>query len=106
MFKVAVIEDDQPTSNQLKSWILSARPEITVDQWFTRDDAEAAIAREVPHLAVGEVELGGDRAHARQQQEAGAGRQGRDQGRGDQVQAARGRQGRKAQHEGRRRLQA
>ena len=52
MFKVAVIEDDLPTSNQLKSWILAARPEITVDQWFTRDDAEAAIAREAYDLVV------------------------------------------------------
>ena len=46
MFKVAVIEDDIPTSNQLREWILSAHPDITVEQWFTRDDAEAAFARE------------------------------------------------------------
>ena len=61
MFKVAVIEDDQPTSNQLKSWILAARPEITVDQWFTRDDAEAAIAREAYDLVVLDIELGRER---------------------------------------------
>ena len=46
--KVAVIEDDVPTSNQLKGWIESARPGIEVVQWFNRDDAEAASAeREV-----------------------------------------------------------
>jgi DNA-binding response OmpR family regulator len=61
MFKVAVIEDDLPTSNQLKAWILSARPEITVDQWFTRDDAEAAIAREAYDLVVLDIELGRER---------------------------------------------
>ena len=61
MFKVAVIEDDQPTSNQLKSWILSARPEITVDQWFTRDDAEAAVTRETYDLVVLDIELGRER---------------------------------------------
>jgi len=61
MFKVAVIEDDLPTSNQLKSWILSARPEITVDQWFTRDDAEAAITREAYDLVVLDIELGRER---------------------------------------------
>ena len=61
MFKVAVIEDDLPTSNQLKSWILAARPEITVDQWFTRDDAEAAIAREAYDLVVLDIELGRER---------------------------------------------
>lgn len=44
MAKVAVIEDDLPTSNQLRAWIKSARPGIAVDQWFSRDDAEAAIA--------------------------------------------------------------
>ena len=61
MFKVAVIEDDQPTSNQLKSWILAARPEITVDQWFTRDDAEVAITREAYDLVVLDIELGRER---------------------------------------------
>jgi len=61
MFKVAVIEDDQPTSNQLKAWILAARPEITVDQWFTRDDAEAAITREAYDLVVLDIELGRER---------------------------------------------
>src|SRR5690242_7585721 len=35
MIKVAVIEDDVPTSKQLKEWILAARPGIAVDQWFT-----------------------------------------------------------------------
>ena len=61
MFKVAVIEDDQPTSNQLKEWILSARPGIEVDQWFNRDDAEAAIAREAYDLVTLDIELGRER---------------------------------------------
>ena len=46
MTRVAVIEDDLPTSNQLAGWIRAARPGIEIDQWFTRDDAEAALARE------------------------------------------------------------
>ena len=33
--RVAIIEDDPPTSDQLKGWILSARPGLQVDQWFT-----------------------------------------------------------------------
>lgn len=61
MFKVAVIEDDLPTSNQLKGWILSARAGIEVDQWFNRDDAEAAIARETYDLVVLDIELGRER---------------------------------------------
>ena len=44
--KVAVIEDDRPTSEQLSGWIRAARPELQVDQWFDRDAAEAALARE------------------------------------------------------------
>ena len=59
--KVAVIEDDPPTSHQLRGWILAARPELQVDQWFTRDDAEAAIARERYDLVVLDIELGRER---------------------------------------------
>ncbi len=61
MLKVAVIEDDLPTSNQLKGWIESAKPGIRVDQWFSRDDAEAAIVREVYDLVVLDIELGRER---------------------------------------------
>ena len=41
MVSVAVIEDDVPTSQQLRGWIEAARPGIRVDQWHNRDDAEA-----------------------------------------------------------------
>ena len=41
MTRVAVIEDDLPTSNQLAGWIRAARPQVQVDQWFDRDSAEA-----------------------------------------------------------------
>jgi len=61
MLKVAVIEDDIPTGNQLKEWILSAKPGIRVDHWLTRDDAEAAIAREDYDLIVLDIELGRER---------------------------------------------
>jgi DNA-binding response OmpR family regulator len=61
MARVAVIEDDLPTSNQLKAWIESAKPGITVDQWFSRDDAENAIARERYDLIVLDIELGRER---------------------------------------------
>lgn len=61
LFKVAVIEDDRPTSNQLPEWILWARPGIRVDQWFTRDDAEAAIARDDCDLVLPAIELGRER---------------------------------------------
>ena len=61
MTRVAVIEDDVPTSEQLKGWIESARPGLQVDQWFSRDDAEAAIARERYDLIVLDIELGRER---------------------------------------------
>lgn len=61
MVKVAVIEDDLPTSNQLKAWIESAKPGIQVDQWFSRDEAEAAVIRETYDLVVLDIELGRER---------------------------------------------
>lgn len=61
MVKVAVIEDDGPTSRQLRGWIESAQPGIQVDQWFSRDEAEAAIAREAYDLVVLDIELGRER---------------------------------------------
>lgn len=61
MAKVAIIEDDVPTSSQLKGWIASARPGIQIDQWFTRDDAESAIARETYDVVVLDIELGRER---------------------------------------------
>lgn len=61
LFKVAVIEDERPTSNPLEESILLARPGIRVDQWFTRDEAEAAIAREDRDLVVLVIELGWER---------------------------------------------
>jgi two-component system, OmpR family, response regulator ChvI len=60
-FHIAIIEDDAPTSNQLKQWIESARAGIRVDQWFTRDDAEVAIAREKYDAVVLDIELGRER---------------------------------------------
>jgi DNA-binding response OmpR family regulator len=59
--KVAVIEDDQPTSNQLVGWIRAAKPGIEVHPWFTRDEAEAALAREHYDAVVLDIELGRER---------------------------------------------
>jgi DNA-binding response OmpR family regulator len=61
MPRVAVIEDDLPTSQQLRGWIEAARPGIVVDQWFSRDEAEAAIERERYDLIVLDIELGRER---------------------------------------------
>lgn len=61
MTLVAVIEDDLPTSNQLAGWIRAARPGIEIHQWFNRDDAEAALAREPYDAVVLDIELGHER---------------------------------------------
>jgi two-component system response regulator ChvI len=61
MPRVAVIEDDLPTSNQLAGWIRAARADVQVDQWFTRDDAEAALEREAYDVVLLDIELGRER---------------------------------------------
>ncbi len=61
MLRVALIEDDPPTSRQLKGWIEAAQPGIRVDPWFTRDEAEAVLAREPYDVVVLDIELGRER---------------------------------------------
>jgi DNA-binding response OmpR family regulator len=61
MARVAVIEDDVPTSSQLRGWIEAARPGIKVDQWFNHDAAAAAIGRERYDVVVLDIELGRER---------------------------------------------
>jgi len=61
MTRVAIIEDDAPTSNQLADWIRGARTGIEIDQWYNRDDAEAALAREIYDVVVLDIELNRER---------------------------------------------
>jgi len=61
MPRIAVIEDDPTTSEQLAGWIRTARPELIVDQHFDRDAAEAALRRERYDLVVLDIELGRER---------------------------------------------
>lgn len=59
--RVAVIEDDVPTNNQLVGWIKAAKPNISVDQWFTRDEAETALMDNHYDAVVLDIELGRER---------------------------------------------
>jgi len=59
--RIAIIEDDRPTSDQLAGWIRAARPELLIDQWFDRDTAEAALERERYELVLLDIELGHER---------------------------------------------
>ncbi len=61
MTRIAVIEDDIPTSNQLAGWIRTAKPDIEIDQWFNRDDAEAALKAKTYAVVVLDIELGRER---------------------------------------------
>ena len=61
MFRIAVIEDDLPTSNQIRDWILSARNDVVVEQLFSRDEAEAAITQNTYDLITLDIELGRER---------------------------------------------
>ncbi len=61
MERIAVIEDDQPTSDLIASWIRTARPDLAVDQWLDRDSAEAALQRERYAVVVLDIELGHER---------------------------------------------
>lgn len=61
MTRIAVIEDDRPTSDQLVGWIRTARPELQIDTWFDRDSAEAALTRERYDLVLLDIELGRER---------------------------------------------
>ena len=61
MLKIAVIDDDPPTSNQLKAWINAARPDVQVEQYFSRDDAEAALVLTRFDMVVLDIELGRER---------------------------------------------
>jgi len=61
MFKVAIIEDDEPTSRQITQWVKATAPDIEVSTWFDRDAAEAAVTREDYDLVILDIELGRDR---------------------------------------------
>jgi len=61
MVRIAVIEDDPPTSRQIAGWIRAAAPSAQVDAWYDRDAAEAALAREAYDVVVLDIELGRER---------------------------------------------
>lgn len=61
MTNIAVIEDDQPTSQQIVTWIKAARADANVDTWYDRDSAEAAIAKTTYDLVILDIELGHER---------------------------------------------
>lgn len=61
MPRIAIIEDDHPTSNQLAQWAAKAVPGAQIDQLFTRRDAEGAIRSTAYDLITLDIELGAER---------------------------------------------
>lgn len=61
MLKIAVVEDDSPTSNQLRQWVEKAVPGAKVDQFASRDEAERAIKDTDYDLITLDIELGAER---------------------------------------------
>jgi DNA-binding response OmpR family regulator len=59
--RIAVVEDDPPTSAQLAGWLRAARPEAQIDCFLSRDAAEAALAAERYDLVTLDLELGRER---------------------------------------------
>ena len=61
MARIAVIEDDGPTSGQLRGWIEAAVPAVELRQLYNRDEAEIALEKESFDLVVLDIELGRER---------------------------------------------
>lgn len=61
MPRIAIIEDDRPTNNQLLQWATKAVPGAQIDQIFTRHEAEAAIKSTAYDLITLDIELDADR---------------------------------------------
>lgn len=61
MTTIAVIEDDQPTSQQLVTWIKAARADAIVETWYDRDSAEVALSKKSYDLVILDIELGHER---------------------------------------------
>ena len=61
MPRIAIIEDDLPTSNQLAQWASKAVPGAQIDQLVTRKDAEVAIRTTAYDLITLDIELGAER---------------------------------------------
>jgi len=59
--RIAVVEDDPPTREQLVGWLHAARPDARVDSFGDRDAAQAALSSERYDLVTLDLELGRER---------------------------------------------
>lgn len=61
MLRIAVVEDDPPTRDQLAGWLRAARPDAQIACYGDRDAAEAALSTERFDLVTLDLELGRER---------------------------------------------
>lgn len=59
--RIAVVEDDPPTRDQLVRWLRAARPDATITTLSDRDGAEAVLSTERFDLVTLDLELGRER---------------------------------------------
>jgi DNA-binding response OmpR family regulator len=59
--RIAVVEDDRPTSEQLQHWLRAARPDALIEPFFEREAAEAALTTQRFDLVTLDLELGRER---------------------------------------------
>ena len=59
--RIAVVEDDPPTRDQLIGWLRAARPDAVVTALADRDTAEAVLSAERFDLVTLDLELGRER---------------------------------------------
>ncbi|WP_374437711.1 response regulator transcription factor [Inhella sp.] len=59
--RIAVVEDDGPTSAQLQQWLRAARPDAQIEAFSTREAAEAALTTQRFDLVTLDLELGRER---------------------------------------------
>lgn len=59
--RIAVVEDDPPTRDQLVAWLREARPDARIESFGDRDSAEAALLRDRFDLVTLDLELGRER---------------------------------------------
>lgn len=59
--RIAVVEDDPPTRDQLIGWLRAARPDARIEAFGDRDSAEAALSGDRFDLVTLDLELGRER---------------------------------------------
>lgn len=58
MYRIAVVEDDRPTNDTFKGYVLKAWPGSVVEQYFDFDSAQRALAAASYDLVICDIDLG------------------------------------------------